>query len=153
MGSEVQMILSALIGALTAGIPLYAKIRSINLQFKKDGLKVDADAVKLQEKQSINKEAEWKRILDERAAAEAKLRERDDEQERKISDLLSRFIESERSGAAKDERIKMLGERIDFLTKLLLQRCPECPSLKNSTPSPSGKFPVSLPGPTETPAA
>ena len=142
----LQTVVPAIIGALSAGLPLYAKIRSINATAKKADLKVDEQAEKVEQVKVINKEAEWKRILDERAKSEAKLEAKSEQQDKRIEDLLSRFIESEKAKAAKDERIKVLEEKIDKLNILLTQRCPECPSRQNLTLLPSDKPHASSPG-------
>lgn len=162
--------LSAIMGAAISGFPLYRQLRNLKM----------ADArnqAKLTQQEKINVEAEWKRILEERAKEETRLRARDDEQDRQIKDLLDRFIKAETSRAAGEERIRMLNDQVRQLMELLINRCPQCPSRPNLTlplparssdsspvptvtsadsPSPSGTWPAlgsenSIPKPSSSP--
>lgn len=151
----VLNFLSGLIGAAATGIPLWRQIKKIKAESAKDAQKLDAKQVDIDEKkakveidleqlQIINKEAEWKRIIDLQSTELIRLRDRDDAQEKQLLDLYGRFIEAQKSEARKDEQIKQLAGQVERLTAMLITRCPDCPNIltlgvrNDSPPKPTG---------------
>lgn len=134
----VLNFISGLIGAAVTGVPLWRQIKKIKAESAKDAQKLGNRQVEIDEKKAqadidigqqniINKEAEWKRIIDRQDTELLRLRDRDDAQEKQLMDLFGRFIEAQKSEARKDEQIKQLAGQVERLTALLINRCPDCP--------------------------
>lgn len=118
-----KILISVLIGAAAAGIPLWRKIRKINLEIGEGNIKLHGQQAKMDRKdeeareeldqaKKINSEAEWKRIIEFRDAELVRLRERDDQQERQLMELWKQHIECQRNEAAQGEKIKGQDSRI-----------------------------------------
>lgn len=154
-----QIALPAITGALAVGIPLWIQLRkafaeisqgkaTAELQAKERNSQIELEAKKkaqeMTQNDKINVEAEWKRVLNEKDTELVKLRAKDDEQEAKIDNLLTRHIECKQNEARQDERakfyekrseeqgreIKALTSKIGQLEKLIRERlnAPEFPS-------------------------
>jgi hypothetical protein len=120
----LKYLLSILLGAAATGIPLWYKIRQINLKMAEGGIKIEGQKLKLDRKdeeareeldqqKKINAEAEWKRIIEFRDAELVRLRERDDQQERQLMELWNKHIECQRNESAQAEKIKGQDARIE----------------------------------------
>ena len=126
-----QVALPAIVGAATTGIPLYIQLRKAFAEIRQSTenleLEVKKKAQDIVQTDVINKEAEWKRIINEKNDELVRLRAKDDEQEGKISDLLNRHIECKQNEARQDERAKFFEKRSEeqgreikaLMTKLL----------------------------------
>lgn len=133
MLDEIKIIISILLGAASAAIPLYFKMRSMGLKLKEQAQKLDLDNKtkehKLELTNRINHEAEWKRIIEFRDQEMKSLRERDNQQEERINDLFAKYLESQKLEArcaertiAQNDQIKFLLEKISKLEEILIQR-------------------------------
>lgn len=129
LNAVLTTIGTAVSGATAAAVPLYFLFRGKQLELRKQLNTLKLDEAEVDKKVQIDNEAEWKRIIDMYASNSGNLQAKIVELEKKCDNLLDRFIASERSNAGKDEQIKMLEHRVDNLTELLSNRCPECPSL------------------------
>lgn len=103
-----KALVSAAVGAVASGVPLWYQIRKLNNRLKTEDNKIT-------QREKINAEAEWKRIIEFRDAELVRLRERDDQQEKQIDDLWEKHVQCQRSEAAQAERIKANEERIKSL--------------------------------------
>lgn len=135
----LKVFLGIVIGAASAGIPLWIKIKRVQQQLQGGDIKLHEQAAKAANKDKINTEAEWKRIIEFRDAELVRLRERDDQQERQITELWNKNIECQRSEAAQgakieaqndkirsnEERIRHLETRMDELLKVLIVKAKE----------------------------
>jgi len=119
-----KILVSIILGGAATGIPLWYKLRSLNLKIQEGGIKIEGQKLKLDRKdeesreeldqqKKINAEAEWKRIIEFRDAELVRLRERDDQQERQLMELWNKHIECQRTESAQAEKIKGQGERIE----------------------------------------
>lgn len=124
MDEGLKFVLSALSGALTVGFPLWYKIRKAQQKLADSGIDIRAKDEKLELEQrtkehafdvqgKIDSEAEWKRILEYRDAELVRLRDRDEQQEKKLQDLYDKHVSCQRNEAAQAERIKMLEAKQD----------------------------------------
>ncbi len=104
MLEEVRLFLAVLTGAAASGIPLWFKMRSLSLKLRSDENKVT-------NKEKINSEAEWKRIIEFRDAEMIRLRERDDQQERQLAELRQQNVNCQKNEAAQAEKIRANEER------------------------------------------
>jgi hypothetical protein len=127
-----QIALPAIMGAVTAAVPLYIQIRKLNVDLRASveasQIEVARQAMELSNTATINKEGEWKRLLEEKDKELVRLRSKDDEQELKLGDLLTRHIECKQNEARQDERSKFFekrseeqGREIKALTTKILQ--------------------------------
>lgn len=110
----IKYTISIVIGAASSGIPMWFQMRKL-------GQKLREGDNKITNKERINAEAEWKRIIEFRDAELVHLRERDDQQERQLNDLWEKHIQCQRSEAAQGERIKANEERIKSLEERVLE--------------------------------
>lgn len=159
----LKTLIGIFIGAAGAGVPLYLQLGKFRQELKEQRLKLETQEAdhkqqleqerkeheqKLREgdiglkdkesksaqKDKINTEAEWKRIIEFRDAELVRLRERDDQQERQITSLWEKHIQCEKTEAAQSQkiiaqnekiasnegRIRNLEQRIDDLLKALI---------------------------------
>lgn len=118
-----KTVVYVMLGAAATGIPLYRKLRKIQIEVGDGNLRLrgkeakltredELEHEKIEQQKKINAEAEWKRIIEFRDAELVRLRERDDQQERQLKELWDRHIECQRSEAAQGERIKSQDIRI-----------------------------------------
>lgn len=120
-----DLVVPALIGAATAGIPLWVKLRRANI--KLDGERYNLDRRKsselheLETKKQIDAEAEWKRILEFRDLELQRLRDRDEQQERQLTELRTQNLECAKRDARNEERINNQGAEIKYLKDEILQ--------------------------------
>jgi chromosome segregation ATPase len=106
----LETLISAAVGAATAGIPLYFKFRSaiaairkkeheqaLEIQQKSEELNIQLQTKKNEQSKlhKIDTEAEWKRIIEARNEELASLRVRDDNQEKQILDLYNKHLKCE----------------------------------------------------------
>lgn len=113
MIEELRLFFAVILGAAGSGIPLWYKMRQLSLKLRSDEGQVT-------NKERINAEAEWKRIIEFRDAEMVRLRERDDQQERQLKDLWEKHIQCQRSEATLGERVKSNEERIKSLEEKIL---------------------------------
>lgn len=110
-----NLLIPAVVGALTAGIPLYIKLRSANFDLRKQ-------ESELQDKTKINTEGEWKRILEYRDRETIELKAKDEAQEKRIDELYNLHIKCETDKARYEEKQKSLEaklqEKINHIEKL-----------------------------------
>lgn len=107
-----KVIVAGLLGSIATAIPLWFQIRKLNRRFKTEDSKQES-------KERINHEAEWKRIIEFRDAEMTRLRERDDQQEKKITELYAMNLECQKSEARSTERISNLEKQNALLTEKL----------------------------------
>lgn len=115
--------LSSIGTLITAGIPLYIKLRNALFQLDKKRAELDL-ALKAQSQEQakavkIDSEAEWKRILESREAEIASLRARDELQDKQIRDLYDKHLDCEKERARNEERIKAVEKHSDDKIKFL----------------------------------
>lgn len=110
-----QVAIPAIVSAAAVGVPLYMQVRKLNDELRQSKanaeLEVKKKAQEITETDKINVEASWKRIIGEKDAELIRLRSKDDEQELKIGDLLTRHIECKQNEARQDERAKFFEKR------------------------------------------
>lgn len=128
----IQLVVPGLVGAAGSGIPLYISLRKANAEIKTAQVKLDVEIEKQrntnQQEVRINTEAEWKRVIEEKDKELVRLRAKDDEQEKKIDDLLNKHIECQKSEARNEVKLinfetnaKEQARQIKALTTKLLQ--------------------------------
>jgi DNA-binding helix-hairpin-helix protein with protein kinase domain len=104
--------MSALLGALSTGIPLYIKLRNATVEIDKKRAELQLEVDKKRAEQvrtnKIDTEAEWKRILEYRDAELITLRARDEAQDRQIKDLFDKHVECEKDKARNEARLEGL---------------------------------------------
>lgn len=122
MEEWVKLLASAIGGAGTASVLLWYKFKSyqqrlkekdqlLNQQQQTNDLVTQSKEHDLRVKGQIDSEAEWMRIIQYRDNELIRLRDKDEQQEKKISDLYEKHLGCQKSEAAQGERIKMLEER------------------------------------------
>lgn len=127
----LKYFISILVGAASAGVPLYLQLAKFKQELREQKQKLEEQQkehdqklkegdislkdkeAKVVQKDKINTEAEWKRIIEFRDAELVRLRERDDQQERQINTLWEKHIACEKTEAAQAERIKAQNEKIE----------------------------------------
>lgn len=134
--------ISGIIGAAAAGIPLWIMLRRLNVELKAKNNELDnqqreADLVldtkehDLEKQIHIDKEAEWKRIIDERNEEIKRLRERDDAQEAKLHTLFEKSVACEKNEARHEVMIKMGDAKIATLEEVVKELRITVRKLKN----------------------
>jgi hypothetical protein len=121
----LSTLISALMGAVASGVPLYIKFRNAQFELSKQGRILDLEVAHQQSEHDksnrINTEAEWKRILEYRDAELSTLRARDEAQDRQIKDLYDKFVESEKNKARLEAIEGVNKERMAALEDKLLK--------------------------------
>ena len=115
MEEWLKFLLSALGGASTVGFPLWWKIRKAQQKLqagdqdlRKGDVDVQTKEHQLKVSTQIDSEAEWKRIIEFREADLVRLRDKDEQQEKRINDLYDKHVACQKNEAAQAEQIKML---------------------------------------------
>ena len=120
-----QVLLSSGMGALASGIPLYIKLRSALTKIKSGEhsleTKILTDEHDLDKQKQIDSEAEWKRILEFRDLELQRLRDRDEQQERQLTELRTQNLDCVKRDAKNEERILHQGNEIQFLKQEILE--------------------------------
>lgn len=127
-----EYILTGVVSALATCVPLYISLRNTASALKAQNaeliIKIKRENQSVEQQGKIDTEASWKRIMDEKDKELNLLRARDDEQESKIDNLLTRHIECMKNEARQEERSKYLTDRCDkqegeikVLTRKILQ--------------------------------
>ena len=128
----MNQFIPALVGAAGSGIPLYLSLRKTLAELRDSKARLDVELQRQTNEnvnaQKINTEAEWKRVIDEKNAELIRLRAKDDEQESKLTDLMNKHIECQKSEARNEVKLTNFGEttkeqarQIKALTTKLLQ--------------------------------
>lgn len=117
----IASILTAMLGAMGTGIPLW-------IVYRKGKVEIEGMKAALQEKQDeganrkqINAENEWRRILDFKEQQLQSLIERDNAQQKELDALQEQHVECLKSEARNSERIKMNEERVRMLEAMILE--------------------------------
>lgn len=128
----MNLVIPGLVGAAGSGIPLFIQLRKANSEIKTAQAQLEVQLEKQrntnQNDARINIEAEWKRVIDEKNAELVRLRAKDDEQETKLTDLMNKHIECQKSEARNEVKLsnfettsKEQARQIKALTTKLLQ--------------------------------
>lgn len=106
---------SAVAGALTAGVPLWYKFKRMQLRIKEGNVDLQTKEHTFNVQSKIDSEAEWKRIIEYRDAELVRLREKDEQQEKKIQDLYEKHIECRTSEARQGEQLTALNKKVETM--------------------------------------
>ena len=121
----LKTLLYIIIGAVGASLPLYYKIRKLNLDISKQTMQV-------QVQKKIDSEAEWGRIIEARIAVHTAaeiahqkeitaLKAKDEDQEKELEKLREDHTICRETEARNNERIKMAEETIRRLQAELIE--------------------------------
>lgn len=115
MDEVLKWLLSALSGALTVGLPLWWKFRKAQQKLEAGAQELKKGDVDVQSKEhqlrvitQIDSEAEWKRIIEYRETELVRLRDKDEQQEKRINDLYDKHLACQKTEAAQAQQIKTL---------------------------------------------